>query len=74
MRFLTQRELDEWLPTLVRYLGALLTIVLVIASVLGHNDYPSGYIAAAGMLLYKTVAGSRNDYSDDDDERWSHLP
>lgn len=79
----TQQRLDEWFPTLVRYLGLLLLIVLILASVfLGVNDYPGAYAAAAGMILYKTVDRARRALQaeaaqpDDemDAERWSHLP
>lgn len=54
----SQKELDEWFPTLVRYAGFLLTVILIVASIFGNNDYPSGYVAAAGMILYKTIAGA----------------
>jgi hypothetical protein len=47
--------MDEWFPTVVRYLGLLLTGVLVVANILGHTDYPAAYVAAAGLILYKTV-------------------
>lgn len=40
----------------MRYCGVLLTIVLVIASILGHGyELAAGYVAAAGMILYKSV-------------------
>jgi hypothetical protein len=32
-----------------------LTVVLVIATILGKNDYPSAFVACAGLILYKTV-------------------
>lgn len=54
----SQKELDDWFPTLVRYAGFVILVVLVVASILGNNDYPSGYVAATGMILYKTVAGA----------------
>lgn len=61
MPLFSQRELDDWFPTVVRYLGVLLTVALIGASVVGHNDYPSAYIASAGMILYKSVVGSRKN-------------
>jgi hypothetical protein len=79
----TQQRLDEWFPTLVRYLGLLLLIVLVLAEVFfGISDYPGAYAAAAGMILYKSVDRARKALAQEaaqpddemDGERWSHLP
>ena len=51
-----RRKADEWFPIVVRYVGVMLTIFLVIASILGHGvELAAGYVAAAGMILYKTV-------------------
>lgn len=52
----TRRQFDTNLPTLVRYTGWLLSLVLVGFILAGH--YVEAAIAlptAAGMLLYKTV-------------------
>lgn len=56
-----QKVLDEIFPTIVRYVGVGLMITLVIFSILGSTDYPSAYIAAAGMILYKTVKQAANN-------------
>jgi hypothetical protein len=51
-----RRQLDDAYPTVVRYCGVLLTFVLVVASILGHGlELAAGYVAAGGMILYKTV-------------------
>lgn len=51
-----RRKADEWFPIVVRYVGVALTIILVVASILGHGvELAAGYVAAAGMILYKTV-------------------
>lgn len=60
MKF-SQKTLDEIFPTVVRYVGVLLTIVLTVAEILGNHDYSAGYVAAAGMILYKTVAGAARE-------------
>lgn len=54
----TQRDLDAWFPTLVRYAGIVLATVLAVEFVLGHLQYPSLSVLAGGMILYKTVRGS----------------
>lgn len=51
----TRRQLDNALPTLVRYVGLVLTVVLTVALVLGHTEVTPGFVPAAGLLLYKTV-------------------
>lgn len=61
MRMLSQKKLDEIFPTVVRYLGVVLTIVLIVASLFGNNSYAAGFVAAAGMILYKTVAQAARD-------------
>jgi hypothetical protein len=54
-----RKQLDEAFPTLVRYVGLGLTVVLIAATLLGHGqDLAAGYVAAAGMILYKTVKGA----------------
>ncbi len=51
-----RKQLDDAFPTIVRYSGVLLTVVLVFASIFGHGiELAAGYVAAAGMILYKTV-------------------
>lgn len=71
---LNRKTLDEWFPTVVRYLGVLLVFVLAVSTIInhGHVEYPSLIIAATGMILYKTIRGS-NESDDELEERWSHL-
>ncbi len=56
----SRRQLDDALPTTVRYVGLVLTIVLTVALVLGHTEVTPGFVPAAGLLLYKTVKGAAN--------------
>ncbi len=56
-----QRTLDDFFPTVVRYAGLVLMVVLVVGSVLGSIDFPAGFVAATGMILYKTVRSAGND-------------
>lgn len=57
----TRKQLDEAFPTFVRYCGVALTVALVVASILGHGiELAAGYVAAAGMILYKAVRGAAN--------------
>lgn len=76
MRLPTRAELDDWLPTLVRYSGWLLTLVLVGFCLAGYYvEAAPGFVAATGMVLYKTVRdAARNGNGGGDDDRWSHLP
>lgn len=47
---------DNAFPTIVRYCGLILTIVLVGFSLAGfYVQAAPGFVAAAGMVLYKTV-------------------
>jgi hypothetical protein len=78
---LDRKRLDAAFPTFVRYLGSVLTVVLVVASIFGvpATTLAAAYVAAAGMILYKTVAGAANGRANgngngnDRGERWSHL-
>lgn len=71
MRPPTRRELDEWLPTLIRYSGWILTLVLVGFSLAGYYvEAAPGFVAATGMILYKSVRdaarnGDNGDHSRD---------
>lgn len=56
----SRRILDEWFPTVVRYVGVALTIALTVETIFFHLEYPSAFIAAAGMILYKTVKKAAN--------------
>lgn len=55
-----RNQLDDAFPTFIRYLGAVLTVALVVASILGvpPATLAAAYVAAAGMVLYKTVVGA----------------
>lgn len=56
---MNRKQLDESFPTIVRYTGLLLTLVLVAGTFLGYGtELAAGYVAAAGMVLYKTVKGA----------------
>lgn len=57
----SQKNLDRWLPTIARYSGLVLTIVLVVAVSLGHEQVVPGFVPAAGLMLYKTVKGAAGD-------------
>lgn len=52
MRLPHRDVLDEWLPTVVRWLGV---ASLVYGVFLDHFDNPAIIPAATGMLLFKTV-------------------
>lgn len=52
----TVDKLDYTFPTLVRYVGLLTTLVLIGFSLAGYAVQAApGFVAAGGMLLYKTV-------------------
>ena len=58
----TWQQLDEAFPTLVRYTGLVLTVVLVGAGIAGYgiNVLAPGFVAATGMILFKTVKQAAN--------------
>lgn len=48
--------LDLAFPTIVRYIGLLTTLILIGFSIAGYvTETAPGFVAAAGMILYKTV-------------------
>ena len=50
------QHLDDAFPTVVRYTGLALTLVLVGFSLAGYYlQAAPGFVAAGGMILYKTV-------------------
>lgn len=52
----TVDKLEYTFPTLVRYCGLLVTLVLIGFCLAGYAIQAApGFVAAAGMLLYKTV-------------------
>ena len=57
------QQLDEAFPTLVRYTGLILVVVLVVAGLGGYGltVIAPGFVAATGMILFKTVKGAANN-------------
>ena len=50
------KHLDAAFPTLVRYTGLTLTVILIGFSLAGYYVQAApGFVAAGGMILYKTV-------------------
>lgn len=58
-----REQFDDAFPTVIRYTGLILTVVLVVFTIRGRGvDLAAGYVAAAGMVLYKTVRdGAKED-------------
>ena len=53
---MTGNKYDKAFPTIVRYVGLGTTLVLIGFSLAGYAVQAApGFVAAAGMLLYKTV-------------------
>lgn len=53
---MNQKKIDEAFPTIVRYVGLITTVVLIGFSLAGYAVQAApGFVAAGGMLLYKTV-------------------
>lgn len=51
-----RREIDNALPTVTRYTGLVVTVVLIVFTILGHGlEVAPAWPAAAGLLLYKGV-------------------
>lgn len=51
-----RQDFDDALPTVTRYTGLVITVVLVIFTILGNGlEVAPAWPAAAGLLLYKTV-------------------
>lgn len=64
-------EFDEVFPTLVRYVGLFCTVILIGFCLAGYTERASpGFVAAAGMILYKTVrkAADKIDTQGNDEE------
>lgn len=70
MARMTHRQLREAYPTLINYTGWALTVVLVMLTALGHGkDLAPCFVAAAGMILYKSVhEGARGDSASSESE------
>ncbi len=56
--------MDAWLPTLARYAGLLLTLILTAVVALGHYEALPGFVPAAGLLAYKSVKGAADQDED----------
>ena len=52
-----RKALDEWFPTVVRYLGV---IVLLWELAVDEGQNPAMITAAMGMILFKTLVGGKN--------------
>ena len=52
-----RRALDEWFPTIVRYLGIIILLWEVLVDT-GKN--PALITAAMGMILFKSLVGGKN--------------
>ena len=73
-----RRELDEWAPTVTRYLGLMLGVVLVVAPLVLPLVTPlsvievvtacaGGYPLATGMIFYKNIRKAAADAAGPDD-------
>lgn len=58
MPALSRTTMDAWLPTLLRYVGLLMFIVLFLEAVFAHVEYPSMIVVATALVAYKTVIGN----------------
>ena len=66
-------ELDAVFPTLVRYVGLFCTVILIGFCLAGYVDRASpGFVAAAGMILYKTVRKAADKIGNQADEAGSN--
>lgn len=55
-------KMDDALPTLVRYTGLVLTVILIGFSLAGYYVQAApGFLAAAGMLVYKTMKNAAKE-------------
>lgn len=49
-----RQDVDDWLPTLARYTGLVVTVTLIVFTALGHGlEVAPAWPAVAGLLLYK---------------------
>jgi hypothetical protein len=63
---LTLLQADKAFPTIVRYIGLITTLVLIGFTLAGYYVQAApGFVAAAGMLLYKTVKQAAEDEGDE---------
>lgn len=52
-----RKVLDEWFPTVVRYLGVL---ILMWEVMVDRGKNPAMITAAMGMILFKSLVGGKN--------------
>ncbi len=59
---MSRAQLDAALPTIARYTGLVLTVVLTVALVLGvdYTQVAPGFVPAAGLMLYKPLKDAVN--------------
>lgn len=58
---------DRAFPTLVRYVGLVTTLVLIGFSLAGYSVQAApGFVAAGGMILYKTVRDAAQSNHNDE--------
>lgn len=57
-----RQDFDDALPTLTRYVGLVVTVVLITFTALGHGlEVAPAWPAAAGLLLYPGVHAARKN-------------
>lgn len=62
-------DLDKAFPVLVRYVGLITTVVLVGFCLAGdYVQAAPGFVAAAGMILYKNVHNAANEKERDEED------
>lgn len=62
-------KFDDAFPTLVRFTGLVSTVILIGFCLAGYTTRAApGFVAAGGMLLYKTVRNAAIRMDNDDDE------
>lgn len=52
-----RQSADEWFPVYLRYLGSVLSIILIVATIFGQAglNFAPAYVAVAGMIGYKSI-------------------
>jgi hypothetical protein len=71
---LSYRDLDEAFPTIVRYSGLILTIILIGFCLAGfYIQAAPGFVAAGGMLLFKSLRNAADDDQKDKTKRDDDL-
>lgn len=57
-----RQDVDDWLPTLVRYTGLVVTVALIVFTALGYGlEVAPAWPAAAGLLLYRGWAAKNGN-------------